>query len=184
MSIIPITVYGDRILREKARPVTDIDSKLIKNIKDMFATMRNANGVGIAANQAGINKSIFIIDISSMEGFEKLKPVVMINPKIVLFSDETVLMEEGCLSVPKLKAEIVRPEMIKINYYNTDMKEFSLEAGDFFSRVIQHEYDHLQGKLFTDHLSDDLKKQIKKELLLIKNRQIEADYPVTDKVRK
>ncbi|MGE5497058.1 MAG: peptide deformylase [Syntrophothermus sp.] len=182
MSVIPITVYGDKILREKTKPVTDIDSNLIKTIKNMFLTMHNANGVGLAANQVGIDKSIFVIDLSDVEGYEKLKPVVMINPRIVLFSDETVPIEEGCLSLPQLRAEVIRPSMIKVNFFDTDMKEHSVEADGFFARVIQHEYDHLQGKFFTDRLTDELKKQVKKDLIEIKNRKVEVDYPITDKV--
>ncbi|MGE5679655.1 MAG: peptide deformylase [Bacillota bacterium] len=181
MSILPITIYGDKVLKEKTRPVTDIDSSLIKVVKDMFATMHNANGIGLAANQVGVNKSLFVIDISDVEGYEKIKPVVMINPRIVLHSDEKVPMEEGCLSVPTLRAEVIRPKMIKVVYYDTDMKENSIEADELFARVIQHEYDHLQGKFFTDRLNDELRKRVKKDLIEIKNRKVEVDYPITEK---
>lgn len=181
MAIIPITIYGDKILRKKTKPVQNIDSQTIAEIKSMFETMRNANGIGLAANQVGLDKSIFVIDVSPVDGYEKIKPVVLINPKIVLESDELVGMEEGCLSVPTLKAEVVRPAMIKINYIDTDMKEQSIEADRLFSRVLQHEYDHLQGIFFTDKVDDDIKKMIKKDLTLIKNRKVDIDYPITEK---
>lgn len=181
MSILPITIYGDKILRDKTKPVTDVDIQTIKEIKAMFATMRNANGIGLAANQVGLNKSIFVIDVSPVEGYEKIKPIVMINPKIVLTSDEKVPMEEGCLSVPNLRAEVVRPKEIKIAYRDTDMNELILEADELFARVIQHEFDHLQGVFFTDKISEEEKKKVKKELSRIKSRKIEVDYPIADK---
>ncbi|MGE5399864.1 MAG: peptide deformylase [Ignavibacteriales bacterium] len=181
MSILPITIYGDKILREKAKPVTEVNVQMIKQIKDMFTTMRNANGIGLAANQVGIDKAIFVIDVSPCEGYEKIKPIVMINPKIMLFSDEKTTMEEGCLSAPHLRADVFRPKEIKIKYQDTDLTEQTLEADELFARVIQHEYDHLQGTFFTDRLSDELKKQVKKELIRIKNRKVDVDYPITEK---
>ncbi|MCU7495858.1 MAG: peptide deformylase [Ignavibacteria bacterium] len=181
MSILPITIYGDRILREKTKPVTDVDIQTIKEIKAMFATMRNANGIGLAANQVGLNKSIFVIDVSPVEGYEKIKPIVMINPKIILTSDDKIQMEEGCLSVPNLRAEVIRPKEIKVKYQDTDMNELTLEADELFARVIQHEYDHLLGVFFTDKISEEQKKQVKKELNRIKSRKIDVDYPIADK---
>lgn len=181
MSILPITIYGDKILREKTKPVSDVDIQTIKEIKAMFSTMRNANGIGLAANQVGLNKSIFVIDVSPVEGYEKIKPIVMINPKILLTSDDKVPMEEGCLSVPNLRADVIRPKQIKVAYQDTDMNELTLEADELFARVIQHEYDHLQGVFFTDKLTDYQKKQIKHELSKIKSRKVDVDYPITDK---
>ncbi|MDP4116169.1 MAG: peptide deformylase [Bacteroidota bacterium] len=179
MNILPITVYGDKILRKKAVKVNNADNEVLMLVKDLFETMRNANGVGIAANQVGSNKSIFVIDISMVEGYEKIKPIAFINPKIVYRSSETVIMEEGCLSIPLLKADVERPEFIKIVYNDTNLKEQTLEADDFLARVIQHEYDHLKGILFTDKVDDVVKKQIKEELIKIKNRNIDIDYPIT-----
>lgn len=181
MSILPITIYGDKILREKTKPVSDVDIQTIKEIKAMFATMRNANGIGLAANQVGLNKSIFVIDVSPVEGYEKIKPIVMINPKIILTSDDKIRMEEGCLSVPNLRAEVIRPKEIKVAYQDTDMNELTLEANELFARVIQHEFDHLQGVFFTDKISEEEKKKIKKELNRIKTRKIDVDYPIADK---
>jgi peptide deformylase len=180
MPLIPITVYGDKILRKKTSIVTDINDKTVGIIADMFETMRNANGVGLAANQIGLNKQIFVIDISPVEGYERYKPIAMINPKIVSKSDETVGIEEGCLSIPDLRAEVIRPKSIFVSFFDVNMKEHTIEADELFSRVIQHEYDHLQGILFIDYLDDELKKRYKKHLEKIKKRKIDIDYPVSE----
>ncbi len=180
MSILPITVYGDKILRKKVDPVTLIDDKTIELIKFMFDTMRNANGIGLAANQVGVNKSIFVVDISPVENYEKHKPITMINPKIIKRSDETIGMEEGCLSIPDIRAEVIRPKEITIIYQDTDLTERQMDADELFARVIQHEYDHLCGILFTDLISDELKKQLKKSLTKIQKRKVEIDYPISE----
>lgn len=182
MSLLPITVYGDKILRKKVDPVTKIDDKTIEIIKYMFDTMKNANGIGLAANQIGWNKQIFVVDISQVEGYEKIKPITMINPKIVDKSDETVSIEEGCLSIPDVRAEVIRPKEITIKYFDLDLNEQQIDADDLYSRVIQHEYDHLKGILFTDLISDELKKQLKKSLNKIQKRKIDIDYPISENV--
>jgi len=179
MAILPITVYGDRILWQKAKPVKAVDDDLIFTIQNMFTTMRNANGIGLAANQVGIDKQIFIVDVSPMEEYEHIKPVVMINPKIIRTSDDLVIMEEGCLSLPDLRADVERPAEIKIRYLNTDEQEVEIEADDFFSRVIQHEYDHLIGKMIPDRVEEKVRKDMQSYLLQISNREIECEYPIT-----
>jgi peptide deformylase len=180
MSIVPIYVFGDNILRKKAKKLTDIDAETVRLIKNMFESMRNANGIGLAANQVGSDKSIFVVDVSPIEGYEKIKPVVMINPEIKLASDEKILMEEGCLSIPNLRSEIERPKLIEISYFDTDFKEHKIEADELFARVIQHEYDHLKGIMFVDRISEDERKELKQDLIDIKNRKIEADYPINE----
>ena len=180
MAIVPITVYGDKVLRQKAKLVSAVDDALIEKIKNMLDTMRNANGVGIAANQLGYRESVFVIDLKGVEGYEKFKPVIMINPKIVSESDELVKLEEGCLSLPNLRAEVERPAQIKIRYLDTDEKEKELDADEFFARVILHEYDHLLGKMIPDRVDEDMKNKLKQELTRIMNRDIEIDYPITE----
>jgi peptide deformylase len=180
MPLIPITVYGDKILWKKTSKVTNVDDNTIRIIADMFDTMRNANGVGLAANQIGLNKQIFVVDISPVEGYEKYKPIAMINPRIVSKSDETISMEEGCLSIPDLRAEVIRPKSIFVSFFDVNMKEHTIETDELFARVIQHEYDHLQGILFIDYLDDELKKRYKKHLEKIKKRKIDIDYPVSE----
>ncbi|NWF88315.1 MAG: peptide deformylase [Ignavibacteriaceae bacterium] len=181
MSVIPINVYGDKILRKKAQSVSNIDFLAVELIKNMFETMRHANGVGLAATQVGIDQSIFVVDLSQVEDYEKFKPMVFINPKILDFSDKKVSIEEGCLSIPNVRYEVQRPESIYINYFDTNLKEHTLEADKFLARVIQHEQDHLNGVLFTDHLDEDAKKKLKKSLEKIKKREIEIDYPIVQK---
>lgn len=180
MALLPVTLYGDKILRKKTGPVKEVDFEVIELIKNMFDTMRNANGIGLAANQVGADKSIFVIDVSVIEGYEDTKPLALINPEIINRSEEKVIIEEGCLSIPDIRAEVERPEKIVIQYQDTDLKTQTLEADELLARVLQHEYDHLQGILFTDKISEDLKKKFKKDLIKIKNRKIEVDYPVTE----
>lgn len=179
MAIIPITVYGDKILRQKAEPVKAVTDEIIVKIKNMFDSMRNANGVGLAANQVGYRDSIFVIDLEDVEGYEKFKPVVMINPQIILLSDEKVVREEGCLSLPNLRAEVERSKLVKVKFLNTDEEEVEVEADDLFARVILHEYDHLIGKMIPDRVTPEIKSKLQDELTKIKKRDVEIDYPIT-----
>ncbi len=180
MALLPVTLIGDKILRKKANQVKEVDYKTVELIRDMFETMRNANGIGLAANQVGSDKSIFVIDISVAEGHENSKPITFINPIIIKRSEKKCLIEEGCLSIPDIKSEIERSESITIKYHDTDLKEHILEADDLLARVIQHEYDHLQGILFTDLITDDEKKKLNKEIIKIKKRKFDITYPVTE----
>jgi peptide deformylase len=181
MAVIPITLYGDKILREKAKPIKQVTNQTIDNIKDMFQTMRNANGIGLAANQVGLSDAIFVIDISTVEGWESTKPVAMINPKIIEESEELIILEEGCLSLPTVRADVERPEMIKIQYIDADEKEHVIEADDLFARVILHEYDHLLGKMIPDRVKSRIKKKLQSNLINIMKREIDIDYPITDR---
>ncbi len=180
MAILPITVYGNKILRQKAKPIKAITDDLIKNIKDMFDTMRNASGIGLAANQVGLTNSLFVIDLKGVDGYEKFKPIVMINPEIILISEEKVVQEEGCLSLPYLRAEVERPKFIKVKYLDADENEKEIEASDLFARVILHEYDHLIGKLIPDRVNAEIKKKLQEDLNKIKRREIKIDYPITN----
>ena len=181
MAIFPITVYGDKILRNVAEPVKKVDDDLIFKIQSMFETMRNADGVGLAANQVGLKEKLFVIDVQPVEGYEHIKPVVMINPEIIEESDESIILEEGCLSLPRLRAEVERPKIIKVRYLDTDEKEQEIEADELFARVILHEYDHLIGKMIPDRVESETKKRLQKELLRIMKREVDVDYPITEK---
>lgn len=184
MSVFPITVYGDSVLRGKTEKIKAVDDKLISDIQNMFATMRHASGIGLAGNQMNLNKSLFIIDLKGVEGYEKFKPVVMINPEILEVSDETVIFEEGCLSLPNLRADVERPSQIKVRYLDTDEKENEIEADELFARVILHEYDHLIGKMIPDRVTPELRRKLKNELIKIMRRQVECDYDLTERKRK
>jgi peptide deformylase len=180
MSLLPITIYGDKILRKKVDKVKEVDFKTIELIKNMFDTMKNASGIGLAANQVGVDKSIFVIDISPVEGYEDHRPTALINPEIVYYSPEKVFIEEGCLSIPDIKAEVERPETIRIKFQDADLIEHEIETNDLLSRVMQHEFDHLQGVLFIDKIDDRTRKKMNSELIRIKKRTIAVDYPITE----
>ncbi|MBT8379735.1 MAG: peptide deformylase [Ignavibacteria bacterium] len=179
MPLLPITLYGDNILRKKVDKVKEVDNETIELITNMFDTMRNANGIGLAANQVGVNKAIFIVDITQVEDYENTKPIVLINPKIVKYSDEQSLFEEGCLSIPDIRAEVKRPESITISYHDTDFNEHTIDVDKLMSRVMQHEYDHLRGILFTDLIDPEQQKLFKKPLKKIQKRKVDIDYPVS-----
>ncbi len=180
MPLLPITLFGDKILRKKTSKVTEVDNKTIELIKNMFDTMRNASGIGLAANQVGADKQIFIFDVSGVEGYEENKPMTIINPRIIERSEEKNKMEEGCLSIPDVRMEIERSKEIFIAYQDIDLKEHTMKTIDVLARVMQHEYDHLQGILFTDYLTENQKKELKKDLDKIRKREIEVDYPVSE----
>jgi peptide deformylase len=181
MALIPITLFGDSILRKTVNPIEAIDDEIIEIIQNMFSTMRNANGIGLAGNQVGLDKQIFVVDVSPVEGYEHIKPVVMINPKIIKESDETVIIEEGCLSLPDLRADIERAEHIIVKYLSPAEQEEEIEATDLFARVILHEYDHLIGKMIPDRVAEKERKKMEGLLTKIMNREVDCDYPVTNK---
>jgi len=179
MAIIPITMFGDKILRKKVNKIKTIDNEIKDLIDNMFDTMRNANGIGLAANQVGADRSIFIVDISIVEEHEDFKPLVLINPKIVKHSEEQTVFEEGCLSIPDIRGDVERPGAITIEYQDAELKEQTMDADNLLARVIQHEYDHLQGILFTDLVDDEMKKRLKKPLHRIRKRKIDIAYPIS-----
>ncbi|MDQ3193615.1 MAG: peptide deformylase [Bacteroidota bacterium] len=174
---LPITTYGMEILRIKTKPVTKIDSKIINLVEDMFYTMEGSAGIGLAAPQINSGVSIAVIDISALEEYKKEKPLVLINPSIIDSNGEHE-REEGCLSIPDIRAEVIRSKEIFLRYYDFDLKEVDIELKGFMARVAQHEIDHLNGKLFIDYLSEEKKKEIKRLLAKIKKGKVETEYPL------
>ncbi|MFH2036362.1 MAG: peptide deformylase [Candidatus Zixiibacteriota bacterium] len=146
----PIVLYGDPVLREIAKPVEEIDQSVKNLVENLKATLQKAKGLGLAAPQIGESKRIFIVDLSAIDLTESAR--VFINPEIIEETGE-VLLEEGCLSFPGIYQKIVRAEKIKVKALDIDGKEFILEANGMLARAIQHEFDHLEGKLFIDYLS-------------------------------
>lgn len=177
MKQLAITTYGMNILRKKTKPVTDIDNSLISLVRDMFFTMDKASGIGLAAPQVNADISLAVIDLSGIEEHSGEKPLVLINPMIV-DSHGKVTMEEGCLSIPHIRAEVERAKDVHVRAYDFDMKETDLELTGLMARVAMHEIDHLNGKLFIDYLDEDQKKEIRKDLKLIKKGDIQIDYPL------
>jgi peptide deformylase len=143
--MLDIVTYGDDILGKKADPVKDIDAVIRKLGLDMLETL-SGRGVGLAAPQIGQSLRMFVTDV------EGDKHRVFINPEILLTSQEQVTFEEGCLSLPKLYIDVLRPKAIKIQAWNEKGRPFTLEVDGFLARVIQHENDHLDGILFIDRL--------------------------------
>jgi peptide deformylase len=150
MAVRPIVIYGDPVLREKSQPVDEINQEvkdLVSNLKD---TLKNARGLGLAANQIGVARRVFIIDLSVIDINETLR--VFINPEILERSG-MIEMEEGCLSFPDIYLKIDRPEKVRIRAMGLDGEMFELTAEGTAARAIQHEYDHIEGKLFIDRLT-------------------------------
>lgn len=176
--ILPIVAYGDPVLRKVAE---DIDPTLpeYKTLADnMFETMYQANGVGLAAPQIGKAIRLFVVDAEPMDE-EKLKGFkkVFVNAHIVESKGEDWGYEEGCLSIPGIRGEVKRPETILLRYQDLDGKTYEEEFTGMAARVIQHEYDHIEGILFTDHLSPLRKKLLKGKLADIsKGKNVDADY--------
>ncbi|HEY5123762.1 MAG TPA: peptide deformylase [Ignavibacteria bacterium] len=174
---LPITTYGMEILKKKSLPVKKINNTIITLVENMFFTMRNGDGIGLAAPQVNQNLEIAIVDISCIEKHKDSKPLLMINPKIEDIHGE-IVMSEGCLSIPEVRADVLRPEQIFLKYYDLSMNEIKQEYNDLMARVIQHEIDHLNGILFIDHLEKDERKKIKKQLSDIRKGKVNADYPL------
>ncbi len=151
-----IRVFGDPVLKQRASEVTDIDGSLVRLAEGMFQAMYEAPGVGLAATQVGVQKRLFVYDIG--EG-----PAVVVNP-VVSESRGEWAFEEGCLSVPQLSFEIVRPKEVHLTGYDLGGNELSIEADELLARLFQHELDHLEGKLLLEMLDEVMRKQALKEL--------------------
>ena len=148
-----IRELGDDVLRKDTKPVKDVTRRTKILIEDMFDTMYEANGVGLAAPQVGILKQIFVVDVGDEEG--NPVPYVFINPEIIDREGVQVGFE-GCLSVPGKSGKVARAEKVKVKAFDKDMNEFELEAEGFLARAIQHEYDHLNGVVYVDKVEGRL----------------------------
>ncbi len=156
--------YGNETLREIAREITNVDQETIDLIESMFNVMYGSRGIGLAAPQVGVSQRLLILDIESYKG-----PILaLINPVITARSDKLGPYEEGCLSVPGINAMITRPLEISVKAVTPEGKEISFDARGLLARVLQHEIDHLDGKLFIDYLEDHDRKELTAELKKIK----------------
>ncbi len=176
--MLKINVYGDEILRQKAKIITKVDSKLIYLVDEMFKTMKASGGIGLAANQVGKRIQLLVVDVTEVEGYEKTKPMVVINPKIISSEGESEI-EEGCLSLPEIRVNVKRPAKIKLKYKDLNLIEHVEEFDGLIARVLQHEIDHLNGRLIIDYLTKTEKEKIKPLLEKIKKREFEAKYSVS-----
>ena len=151
MTIKPLIILPDPILRQVSKPIETMDGEVKKLADDMLETMYDAPGIGLAAIQIGVARRMLVLDVSK-EGEDK-KPLVFINPEIVASSDARSVYEEGCLSIPDYYAEVERPAAIKVRHLDRDGKEQLTEADGLLATCLQHEIDHLNGVLFIDYLS-------------------------------
>lgn len=190
MAVLPIYLYGTDVLRAIAKSVNELDNATIKLIVNMFETMNKANGIGLAATQVGELSRVIVVDITDVEEDKDRgaadppesqnsapKRLVLINPEIVE-EEGSWTMEEGCLSFPEVRADVVRSEKIKVRFRDGDYRQQELIAEGLLARVILHETDHLDGILFIDHLSTARRGLLKTKLRAIKKGDVETAYPV------
>ena len=159
-----LAFYGNEILRQKAKDVLNIDQDIIDLIRTLQNIMYKEKGIGLAAPQINISKKIITIDIEKFNG----PAITLINPEIIKTSDNMVPYEEGCLSVPGIAHEVIRPSEILVKGVDKNGNEIELEADGLLARVLQHEIDHLDGILFVDRLQDFIRKEYRSELKKIK----------------
>lgn len=184
--IYPIVAYGDPVLRKVA---VDIDKSFdVKKLaEDMFETMYNAKGVGLAAPQIGLNIRMFVVDGRPFNEGEDLEErdkdpslvdfkKVFINAEILEEDGDDWGFEEGCLSIPDIREDVYRPEYVTIRYFDEDWVEHTEEYEGLAARIIQHEYDHIDGILFTDHLNPIKKRMLKNKLAKITKGRVDVDY--------
>ncbi len=187
MSVLPVYLFGTKVLRKKADPVTELDPETVKLVYDMFETMHRSNGIGLAANQVGSLKRVIVIDVSDVEEEPEVrsdeaqpdrpKKLVIINPEVVA-ENGSWAMEEGCLSIPELRGEVTRAEEITLEYQDGNFERQRLVTGGLLARVILHEIDHLDGVLFIDRMSKTQRALLRSDLNDIKNGIVETSYPV------
>lgn len=184
--VYPIVVYGDPILRKRAKEIKKGSLDLEALIQDMFDTMYAAHGIGLAAPQIGKPIRLFVVDATTLEeesedltGFKK----VFINPELV-HDGKTWPFEEGCLSIPNIRESVLRQEKIKIRYVDEQWTKVEEEYTGIKARIIQHEYDHLDGKLFIDYLSPLKKRMLKGKLTDISKGDVETEYRISAPLKK
>ena len=179
--ILPIYVYGNPILRKVAKPISKDYPDLKNLVNNMYETMYHADGVGLAAPQIGLPIRLLVIDLAPLK---KEDPelgnfkITMINPTILEQSSDLVSGEEGCLSIPGIHENVLRPRKIKINYFDIDFNEYTEEFEDYKARVVQHEYDHLEGHLFTDKINPLRRQLLKSKLTGISKGKTPCNYQI------
>ena len=174
--IYSIVAYGDSILRKKARNIEKDELNLDKLSKDMFETMYAARGVGLACPQIGMDLRMFVVDGEPLDEEMESFKITVVNPQLLDSNGEAWLFEEGCLSIPGIREDVLREPVIRIRYSDVNWEEHEVEFSGLRARIVQHEYDHIEGILFTDHLSNFKKRILKGKLASITKGKIEVDY--------
>jgi len=167
MSILKLRKYGDPVLRKKAEEIKVIDEEIKNLASDMLATLNSIAGIGLAGNQVGVARRIFVIDRTHIDGEEE--PLILINPELLESSGNQVI-EEGCLSAPGIYEDVTRAQKVRVRALNLEGKKVEIEGEGLLSRALLHEIDHLNGVLFIDHLGT-----IKRKLLGKKLRKISTE---------
>lgn len=167
MAVLDILEFPDPRLRTVAKPVAVVDDGLRKLIDDMIETMYAASGIGLAASQVNVHQRLLVLDVSE----EHNEPMVFVNPEITPLTDETQPYDEGCLSVPGFYETVERPERIRVKAQDRDGKPFEMECEGLLAICLQHEMDHLNGKLFVDHISRLKRDRIKKKMEKLHRQQ-------------
>lgn len=162
----------DPVLKQTAQAVDRVDDTVRSQMDRMLATMYDAPGIGLAANQVNLLNRVLVMDISRREDGEESNPVCMANPQIIWESGEMSAMEEGCLSIPQQYAEVERPAIVRVKYLDYDGKEAELEATGLLSHCVQHEIDHLNGVLFIDYLSSLKRNMIVRKVEKMKKQNL------------
>lgn len=177
--IYPIVVYGDPVLKKKAKDIEKGEIDVMQLAEDMFETMEAASGIGLAAPQIGKSIRMFVVDGRPLEeeGMEDFKKV-FVNPQILEEEGDEWAFEEGCLSIPNIRENVERKSKLKIHYFDENWEEHEEEFDGMKARIIQHEYDHIEGILFTDKLSPFKKRLLKGKLTNISKGKVKADYRI------
>lgn len=183
--IYSIVAYGHPVLKKEAKDI-DKDKVDVKELSEnMFETMYAAQGIGLAAPQIGKSLRMFIADASPLEDEEVGDwKQVFVNPEIIEESGDEWAFEEGCLSIPDIREEVIRPEKVKINYFDENWVEHTEVFEGMKARIIQHEYDHIEGILFTDHLTPFKKRLLKSKLTNITKGIVKAEYRMNFPAKK
>lgn len=168
MAILPIYTAPDPLLKTISTPISEVTNETRTLIDNMFETMYEAPGIGLAAIQVGVQKRLLVVDVVGRQQEEPAQPLAMINPEIIWVSDHDVTYEEGCLSLPEHYADVVRPAEIKVKYLDRDGKAQKMTVDGLLATCIQHEMDHLEGILFVDHISALKRNMILRKLLKLK----------------
>jgi peptide deformylase len=173
MSLLPIIIVPDPVLKEIARPIETITDAIKTQAANMIETMYDAPGIGLAANQVGMLNRMFVMDVNYRKNDNSRDAIVLINPEIIWRSEEMSIMEEGCLSIPQQYAEVERPKTVRVKYIDLAGQVQEMEGSDLTSHCLQHELDHLNGVLFIDYLS-----RLKRNMILRKVDKMKKDVDI------
>jgi peptide deformylase len=165
VTLLPLRVLGDPILREETKPVVAITDDILRLVDDMFETMYAARGIGLAAPQVGRSERLAVVDVDD-------EPMVLINPEVIESSSATDKAEEGCLSIPDVYGDVERPSTVRVRAMDRNGNVFEREASELLARCMQHEIDHLHGKMFVDYMS-----VLKKRAAMAKWTKEKEKYP-------